>query len=290
MNQSAEQILYKISDVEKIIGASRKALQEYDKMDMVHPTTKTEGGYWLYDEDALMTINVIQMFTMVGYTRKEIKEFLPAVTGFEHLEERKERFEEAIKRLEEKKEQINGLINMAKGMCAVCSMPQEVVQGIHDYKMGGTFWDQSNKDQLQKQIDYYAGLDGQVQEQTDQMLPIMMPYIGRLIALSCYQEEAPVSNVVQEKVEELFEDFKKAFTALTQATGECSQTGTIEDAPLAQQLEIFRNFSEEMLVSIQPPMEESIEMILNHRYGEGTGERIREMLEAFIAAKGEGHE
>lgn len=35
-------------------------------MDMIHPTTKTESGYWLYDEDALMTINVIQMFIMVG--------------------------------------------------------------------------------------------------------------------------------------------------------------------------------------------------------------------------------
>lgn len=287
MNQSKEQILYKISDVEKIVGATRKALQEYDKMGLVHPTTKTEGGYWLYDDDALMTINVIQLFTMVGYTRKEIKEFLPTVTGFEHLEERKERFEEAIKRLEEKKEQIDGLINMARGMCAVCSMPQEVLQNMHDHKMGGIFWEQSNRDRMQKQIDYYAGLDEQVKEQTDQMLPLLVPYIGRLMELSCYQEET--SAVILEKVAELFEDFKKAFTAIMQLTGTYSEGEKIEDKPVYEQLEAFKGFSEEMLVGLQPSMEESIEMILNHRYGEGTGKRIREMLEAFIAAKREGH-
>ena len=44
MNQTVEQKLYKISEVEKITGATRKALQEYDKMDLIHPTTKTEGG------------------------------------------------------------------------------------------------------------------------------------------------------------------------------------------------------------------------------------------------------
>jgi len=287
MSKSAKEILYKISDVEKIIGVSRKALQEYDKMDMIHPTTKSEAGYWLYDEDALMTINVIQMFSVVGYSRKEIKEFLPTVTGYDHLEERKERFEEAIKRLEEKKAQIEGLIGMARGMVATCDMPQEVLQQIHDYKMGGTFGEQSNKDRMQMQVDFYAGQDEQVQEQINQMLPVMNPYIGRLIELSCYQEETPTSELVQEKVEEVFEDFKKTITALTQAIGQCSPNETIEDAPLSEQLVAFRSFSEEILVTTQPPLAESMEMTLNHRYGEGTGDRIREMLDAFIAAKSE---
>lgn len=287
MSKTAKEILYKISDVERIIGVSRKALQEYDKMDMIHPTTKTEGGYWLYDEDALMTINVIQMFIMVGYTRKEIKEFLPTVTGFEHLEERKERFEEAIKRLEEKKAQIDGLISMARGMAAACDMPREVLQQIHDYKMGGTFGEQCNKDKLQMQVDFYAGQDEQVQEQMNQLVPVMMPYIGKLMELSCYQNETPTSELVQEKVAEVFEDFKKTITAIAQASGQCSQEETIEDASLSEQLEAFRSFSEGVLVMVQPPAEESLETILNYRYGEGTGDRIREMLDAFVAAKGE---
>lgn len=285
MSKSAEEILYKISDVEKIIGVTRKALQEYDKMDLIHPTKKTEAGYWLYDEDALMTVNVIQMFSMVGYSRKEIKEFLPIVTGFEHLEERKERFLEAIKRLEEKKTQIDGLISMARNMSVMCDMPKEVLQQIHDYKMGGIFWDKSNREQMQKQMDFYAEQDGQVQDQMNQLMPVMAPYIGKLIELSCYQEEEPNSDLVQEKVAELFEDFKVAITAIAQASGQCSQEETIEDASLAEQLGAFRSFSEEMLVMVQPPAEESMETTLNRRYGEGTGDRIREMLDAFIALK-----
>lgn len=287
MSETAKEILYKISDVEKIIGVSRKALQEYDKMDLIHPTKKTEAGYWLYDEDALMTVNVIQMFSMVGYSRKEIKEFLPTVIGFDHLEERKERFQEAIKRLEEKKVKIDGLISMARGMAITCDMPQEVLQQIHDYKMGGTFWDKSNREQLQKQIDFCATQDEQVQEQINQIMPVMSPYIVRLMELSCYQEETPTSELVQEKVAELFEDFKKVFVALTQATGQCSSNETIEDAPLSEQLDTFRSFSEEMLVVTQQPLTENIEMTLNHRYGEGTGDRIREMLDAFVAIKRE---
>ena len=50
----------KISEVTKAIGASRKALQEYDKMGLVHPTAKTEGGYWLYDMAAVEKIKTIQ--------------------------------------------------------------------------------------------------------------------------------------------------------------------------------------------------------------------------------------
>lgn len=287
MSKSAEEILYKISDVEKIIGVTRKALQEYDKMDLIHPTKKTEAGYWLYDEDALMTINVIQMFSMVGYSRKEIKEFLPTVTGFEHMEERKERFEKAIIRLEEKKRQIDGLLSMARYMVITCDMPSEVLQKIHDYKMGGTFGEDSNRERLQKQMDFFAGQDEQVQEQMNQLIPILMPYVGKLIELGCYQEEAKTSDMVQKKVAELFEDFKVAIIVIAQASGQCSQTETIEEAPLSEQLEIFRSFSEEMLVMVQPPAEESIEMTLNHRYGEGTGDRIREMLDAFVELKSE---
>ena len=288
MSKSAEEILYKISDVEKIIGVSRKALQEYDKMDMIHPTKKTEAGYWLYDEDALMTVNVIQMFSMVGYSRKEIKEFLPTVTGFEHLEERKERFQEAILRLEEKKVQIDGLISMARNMSVVCDMPQEVLQNIHDYKMGGTFWEQSNREQMQKQMEFYSKQDEQVQQQMNQVMQIMMPYMGKLMELSCYQEEEPNSDLVQEKVAELFDSFKKVFTPLMQASGQCAPNNeTIEDVPLSEQLDIFRSFSEEILVTVQPPAEESLETTLNHRYGEGTGDHIREMLDAYIVLRTE---
>lgn len=288
MSETAKEILYKISDVEKIIGVSRKALQEYDKMDMIHPTTKTEGGYWLYDEDALMTINVIQMFSMVGYSRKEIKEFLPTVTGFEHFEERKERFEEAIKRLEEKKAQIETLISMAKIMKDGCGLPKEVLKQMHDYKKGGTFGGSSNKERMEQLVDNLSKQDDSLQELINETVTIMMPYTGKLMLLACYQEEDPYSTVVQEKVMETFEEWKSAYPAFVRAMEAIEKMESIENKSLFQQMEIFCEYSKAGLGGLEPSMlGDSLEMQLNHRYGEGTGDRIREMLDAFVAIKRE---
>lgn len=40
----------KLSEVCKIVGVTRRTLQEYDKIYLLHPSAKTEAGYWLYDE------------------------------------------------------------------------------------------------------------------------------------------------------------------------------------------------------------------------------------------------
>ena len=286
MNQAVEQKLYKISEVEKITGATRKALQEYDKMDLIHPTTKTEGGYWLYDDDAIMTIDVIQMFIMVGYTRKEIKEFLPTVTGFDHLEERKEKFEEAIKRLEEKKARIELLISMGKIMRDNCSLPKELWQEMHYFRASGNLGEQSGRERLEQIMDKFAKLDSPFQDKLNEVMPLMNPFVGKLTLLSCYREEEPTSDLIQEKVAEAFEEWKKGYTPFMRAFGEFAETESIEDKPLGEQLEAFRGYSEATLGGLNPtPVGDSMEMQINQRYGEGTGDRIREMLDAFIASK-----
>ncbi len=285
MNQPIEQKLYKISEVEKITGASRKALQEYDKMDLVHPTTKTEGGYWLYDDDAVMTIDVIKMFIMVGYTRKEIKEFLPTVTGFDHLEERKEKFEEAIKRLEEKKARTELLISMAKIMRDNCSLPKELLQEMHYFRASGNLGEQSGRERLEQIMDNFTKQDSYFQEKLNEVLPLMNPFVGKLTLLSCYKEEEPASESVQEKVAEVFEEWKKGYTPFMRVFGEFSETESIEDKPLSEQLVAFRGYSEMTLGGTEPTLiGDSMEMQINQRYGEGTGDCIREMLDAYIAA------
>ncbi len=288
MHQAVEQKFYKISEVEKITGATRKALQEYDKMDMIHPTAKTEGGYWLYDEDALMTISTVQMFSMVGYSRKEIKEFLPTVTGFDNLEERKERLEEAIKRLEEKKDKIEGLIMMANTMKNVASLSKEELKTMYDYKEDDRIGAQFGKDKMEKIMDNYTKLDGDLQEKLNEVLPLMTPYVGKLTLLACYQEESPTSCVIQEQVAEAFEEWKKGYTPFMRVFGEFTEMESIEDMPLCKQLEAFRGYSETTLGGLNPTLlGDSMEMTLNRRYGEGTGDRIREMLDAFVAIKRE---
>ena len=68
----------KLSEVCKITGLSRRALQGYDQMGLLSPTAKTEAGYWLYDDEAIKKLIVIKIFTEAGYTREHVKELLDA--------------------------------------------------------------------------------------------------------------------------------------------------------------------------------------------------------------------
>ena len=287
MNQNTEQKLMKISEVTKQVGVSRKALQEYDKLDLVHPTATTEGGYWLYDEDAVDKISTIQLFSMVGYTRKEIKEFIDIVTGFDHPEERQAKYRDAIKRLKKKRTQLDSLITVAETMMALSSpQSRDTLKGLHDYKRGGTFTETSTMDNLQQSMDYLSELDEQERDQMNQLLSVMQPYVMRLMALSCCQEEDPASPSVLENVEGVFQEWKTPYTIMLRMQGILSESQSIHDQPLTDQLMAFRGFTETTLGGNEPSAAgDTLEMQINHRYGEGTADNIRKMLDVFIAEK-----
>jgi DNA-binding transcriptional MerR regulator len=287
MNQNTEKKLMKISEITKLVGTTRKALQEYDKLGLVHPTATTEGGYWLYDEDAVQKISTIQLFSMVGYTRKEIKEFIDTVTGFDHLEERQARYEDAIKRLKKKRSQLDSLISMAETMAAL-SNPQskDTLKALYDYKKGGTFTETSTMDNLQQAMDYLSELEEPQREQANQLISLMQPYVMKLMALSCCQEEAPDSSSVLEKVEDVFEEWKAPYTILMRSMGCASESESVHNLPLSEQLEAFRSFTESTLGG-QESVEtgDTLGMQLNRRYGEDTADNIRKMIEVFVEHK-----
>jgi len=287
MNHDTEKKLMKLSEVTKLVGVSRKALQEYDKMDLVHPTATTEGGYWLYDEDAVGKISTIQLFSMVGYTRKEIKEFIDTVTGFDHMEERQARYRDAIERLKKKRAQLDSLISMAEAMMA-CFSPQskDTLKALYDYKKGGTFSESSTMENLQRSIDYLAELEKPQREQANQLVSVMQPYVVKLMALSLCQDEAPASPSVLEKVEDVFDEWKAPYTILMRTLGNASESESVHDLPLSDQLTAFRNFTETTLGGNEPSAAgDSLEMQINHRYGEGTADKIRKMIDTFIEKK-----
>lgn len=287
MDRNTEQKLMKISEITKQVGVSRKALQEYDKLDLVHPTTTTEGGYWLYDEEAVGKITTIQLFSMVGYTRKEIKEFIDTVTGFDHLEERKARYEDAIERLKKKRAQLDSLISMAETMAAL-SNPQskDTLKALYDYKKGGTFSETSTMENLQQSIDYLSSLEEPQREQASQLITVMQGYVVKLMALSCCQDEAPASPSVLKKVEDVFEEWKAPYTILMRSLGCVSESESVHDLPLSEQLTAFRDFTESTLGGNEPTATgDTLEMQINHRYGEGTANNIRKMIEVFIEKK-----
>ena len=80
----------RLSEVCKIVGVTRRTLQEYDRIGLLSPTSTTEGGYWLYDDAAIQKLILIKIFVKCDYERKTIKAILESSTvnmfdEFNHL-------------------------------------------------------------------------------------------------------------------------------------------------------------------------------------------------------------
>jgi DNA-binding transcriptional MerR regulator len=101
--------MMKLSEVCRLVGITRRTLQEYNRIDLVCPTGKTEGGYWLYDEEAVAKLIQIQIFVEAEYERKAIKKLLESPK----LDLVKE-YDQLIERLSVKKKRIDGMINSIK--------------------------------------------------------------------------------------------------------------------------------------------------------------------------------
>jgi len=65
-----------IQEVCKIVGITRRTLQEYDKIGLLSPSNNNRNKYepWLYSNEDIKTLIQIQLYTTSGYERKEIKE------------------------------------------------------------------------------------------------------------------------------------------------------------------------------------------------------------------------
>jgi|GEM_PF-3405862 len=93
--------LYRISEVTRLLGVTRSALHGYDAKGILSPTIKKgEGGYWYYDEDALIKLKLIEIFKEAGCSRKQIKELLSSPKQLLQA------YQEAKARLEEKRKSL----------------------------------------------------------------------------------------------------------------------------------------------------------------------------------------
>ena len=100
-----------LSEVCKAIGVTRRALQGYDEIGLLHPSEKTAAGYWLYNDVAVAKLLLIQVLVEAGYERMDIKTFL------EDPQFDWERpFDQLIAILTKKKDRLQGLINTVKIM------------------------------------------------------------------------------------------------------------------------------------------------------------------------------
>ena len=100
-----------VNEVSKLTGVSIRTLQFYDKIGLLKPAEYTESGYRLYDDAALEKLQQILLFRELEFPLKDIKEIVTR-SDFD----KRKALDQQIGLLKLKKEHIENLIDMCKGL------------------------------------------------------------------------------------------------------------------------------------------------------------------------------
>ena len=100
-----------VHEVSKLAGISVRTLHYYDSIGLLSPTETTEAGYRLYDDAALERLQCILLFRELEFPLKDIKAILDSPTF-----ERNKALEQQVRLLELKKEHLQNLIDLARGI------------------------------------------------------------------------------------------------------------------------------------------------------------------------------
>ena len=100
-----------VHEVSKLTGISIRTLQYYDKIGLFPPAEHSEAGYRLYDEESLARLQMILLFRELEFPLKDIKGIIDSPDF-----DRNKALEQQIKLLEMKKEHLENLILLARGM------------------------------------------------------------------------------------------------------------------------------------------------------------------------------
>jgi len=103
-----------VHEVSALTGVSIRTLQYYDKIGLLPPTEYTEAGYRLYDDRALETLQQILLFRELEFPLKDIKEIISSPDF-----DRSKALEQQIHLLELRKEHLQNLIDLARGIKAI---------------------------------------------------------------------------------------------------------------------------------------------------------------------------
>ena len=100
-----------VHEVSRLTGVSIRTLQYYDKIGLLHPAEHTEAGYRLYDEGTLETLQHILLFRELQFSLKDIREIIQSPTF-----DRNKALDQQIALLQLKKEHLENLIDLARGI------------------------------------------------------------------------------------------------------------------------------------------------------------------------------
>lgn len=92
-------------------SVSRRAVQGYEKAGLVKPSGKNDRGHLLYDESKQQRIAYIKQWRDLGFTIRETKLLIDAPH-----ELKRDALQKQIRKLKERKTQIDDLIKLAVEM------------------------------------------------------------------------------------------------------------------------------------------------------------------------------
>lgn len=102
-----------LREIHKEFGVSRRAVQGYEKAELVRASGRNKYGHLLYDEEAQKRITEIKLYQEMGFTIKEIKSLLEAPKA-----ERKAFLEKRVSGMREEQKKREKLIRIACEMIA----------------------------------------------------------------------------------------------------------------------------------------------------------------------------
>ncbi|GFI36736.1 HTH-type transcriptional activator mta [Lachnospiraceae bacterium] len=100
-----------VHEVSRLTGVSIRALHHYDRIGLLRPSKVTDASYRLYDDTALERLQCILLFKELEFPLKEIRGILDSPAFDRNLA-----LEQQIKLLEMKKEHLENLIDLARGI------------------------------------------------------------------------------------------------------------------------------------------------------------------------------
>ena len=100
-----------VHEVSRLTGVSIRTLQYYDRIGLLPPAEYTESGYRLYDDGSLERLQQILLFRELEFPLKDIRDIVSRPDF-----DREKALEQQIELLTLKKEHIENLIDLARGI------------------------------------------------------------------------------------------------------------------------------------------------------------------------------
>ncbi len=100
-----------VKEVSRLTGVSIRTLQYYDNIGLLQASAYTEAGYRLYDDTALERLQQILLFRELEFPLKDIRKIINSPDF-----DRNKALQQQIALLELKKEHIENLITLARGI------------------------------------------------------------------------------------------------------------------------------------------------------------------------------